>query len=212
MGSRCTPLSWLVRLHRDERGSAYVLSYMMVLPIVVVLLILIGETAMIMVAKTGVTYAAFAAARSSSVWQFNEGIAQQKATQAAVQAMAPFANGLKATALSGQSSTAVEDDFVALYRSATTNPMSDAYIRRKYRYARDAISVTSSHQAAKNGNQPGAYDIKVSVEYRYSFHMPFVSRFFGSADGKLRIHSTAILPAEVPMNDKRSLGISYASH
>ena len=60
--------SGLVRFLRDEEGAAYSLSFVMVIPIFALMICLIIEGALIMTAKLGTVYAAFAAARTASVW------------------------------------------------------------------------------------------------------------------------------------------------
>ena len=110
------------RLAADEEGSAYVLWYVMVLPVVIFIMVLVVETALIMTAKIGVTYAAFAAVRSAAVWQSTAGtaVAEQKARQAAIQALVPFANGLRGSA-GAQSGTSpgAEGRYVELYKRQT---------------------------------------------------------------------------------------------
>ncbi len=52
----------------DEDGAAYTLSYVMVIPVYALLICLIIESVLMMTAKLGTVYAAFAAARTASVW------------------------------------------------------------------------------------------------------------------------------------------------
>lgn len=207
-------LNNLKRFISDEKGSAYSLSYMMVLPFIMMLIIMIAETAMILVAKMGTTYAAYAAVRSAVVWQPTAGdkVAREKATQAARQAMTPFANGMiDARPPGSDNATTLEDEMMKLYQQSSTSQASLNYIRRKYRYAADAVKVTISKQPPKNDKEPWNYDVKASVDYQYTFHIPILARMYGSSNGKMTIQNETVLSSEAPMNEKQSLGITYAS-
>ena len=56
------------RLANDEDGAAYTLSYVMVIPVYALLICLIIESVLMLTAKLGTVYAAYAAARTASVW------------------------------------------------------------------------------------------------------------------------------------------------
>ena len=208
-------LSILDRLRRfaaDERGSAYTLSYVMVLPFMILLISIIVETALILVAVIGVNYAAFAANRAAIVWQpaTTKQQTDRKAHQAAVQAMLPFANGLTSAAPPGSGSSANEDSLLKIFHAATGTDVSDDYVRRKYRYADRAIQVTTEKLSPRSGKPSWEYELRTTVEYRYTFHIPLLARLYASANGKLVIQAESVLPCEAPMNEKESLGISYA--
>ena len=63
-------ISWcqLCSLHKDERGGAYTLSYVMVIPIYLIAFCFVVETTFMLIAKLGTNYASFAAARTAIVW------------------------------------------------------------------------------------------------------------------------------------------------
>ncbi len=199
---------------RDESGSAYTLSYVMVLPFVAIFMMLIAETSMILLAKMGTSYAAFAAARSAIVWQSTagDGLAQQKARQAAVQALTPFANGFKASAIGEGDLSGIQEEYLDVFRQASSAQVSVNYVRRKFQNSDSMVSVALSRQPSAAGTDPWQFDVQATVEYRYSFHVPFLARLFGGSDAKLPVRSSASLPSEAPMNDQQLLGISYASH
>lgn len=66
-GGRC---DWrrLGQLHADEGGSAQSLSFVLTLPLFVMVLLLIVQVSQIMIGTVVVHYAAYAAARSATVW------------------------------------------------------------------------------------------------------------------------------------------------
>jgi len=58
----------LLRLHRNESGSAQSLSFVLTLPLFIALLLFIVQVSQLMVGTMVVHYAAFAAARAATVW------------------------------------------------------------------------------------------------------------------------------------------------
>lgn len=58
----------LLRLHADEGGAAQSLSFVLTLPLFVMVILLIVQVSQIMIGTVVVHYAAFAAARSAVVW------------------------------------------------------------------------------------------------------------------------------------------------
>jgi hypothetical protein len=61
-------LSALGSLHRDQAGAVQSLSFVLTLPVFVMILMLIVQVSQLMIATVVVHYAAFAAARSAVVW------------------------------------------------------------------------------------------------------------------------------------------------
>src|SRR5262249_2808563 len=82
---------WQEVLHGEE-GASYTLSYVLTIPIYVLLVALILESSLLLVAKVGTRYAAYAGARSAIVWQSAqpESLRQSRIEQATFTAMAPF--------------------------------------------------------------------------------------------------------------------------
>ena len=65
---RCRAWGSLRRFAHDEEGAAYSLSFVMVIPIYGALDVLDHRRTLILTAKLGTVYAAYAAARTASVW------------------------------------------------------------------------------------------------------------------------------------------------
>ncbi len=59
---------WTFDLHRDERGSVQSLSFVLTAPVFIMLMMLAVQITQLMIGEIIVNYAAFAAARSASVW------------------------------------------------------------------------------------------------------------------------------------------------
>ena len=90
-----SPSASLRQFCNDEEGAAYTLSYVMVIPVYALLICLIIETVLMLTAKLGTVYAAYAAVRTASVWSSHTTWekAKEKAERAAFQSMTPFASG-----------------------------------------------------------------------------------------------------------------------
>jgi hypothetical protein len=58
----------LITLHADQHGGAQSLSFVLTLPIFIMLLLLIVQVGQLMIGQIAVEYSAFAAARAAAVW------------------------------------------------------------------------------------------------------------------------------------------------
>ena len=61
-------LGRLLQLHRDEVGSVQSLSFVLTLPVFIMVMLMIVQVSQLMIGTVVVQYAAFAAARSAAVW------------------------------------------------------------------------------------------------------------------------------------------------
>lgn len=198
MPLRCT--GW-VMLAAGEEGAAYSLSYVMVFPLYALLVCVIIETALTMTVKLGTTYAAYAAARSYAVWLPLSGQADQKARQAAAQAMTPFAAD-KGGGGGGSLASAY-----ARYASGEAHRVSGGTVASKRGFAEGATEVRlDSSPTSWNG------DVQVTVRYRMPFRMPAVGRLLGFGTS-LTIESSATVQVEgvkgKSIGEPNPLGIRY---
>ena len=201
--------SWR-RLWRNETGAAYTLSYVLTFPFYLLLIGLALECSLLIVAKIGSVYAAYAAARSVAVWESATppGAAPAKAHQAAALAMTPFASGASNHQISsGPRPTASQLRAVSQayqqYRG-DGDPYAAAYLNRKCRYAWAATSVESSTS--------GAGLVDVTLRYRAPLHVPVIARILGTraSDGSFYyypLESHAVLNSETPPGG--TTGIQY---
>lgn len=191
---------------RNEGGGAYTLSYVMVLPILMLLTCVIVETTLMMCARIGTIYAAFSGARTAIVWSSandNWSDVEDRVEQAAIQSFVPFASGMGANGAAPNRAA----DYVASYSSFADDSVSDGYIRAKYANAEKRLKVTTT-------GAPGSYDsdISVTVEYRFRFNIPGIGKLIGEqdADGySFPLRSTVTLQNEGPKNDQLNMGIGY---
>ena len=213
----------------DEKGGTYSLSVVMVLPFYVIIIAMILETTFLLCAKMGTIYAAFASVRSAIVWTTVQypaehvlvtNKARQKAKQAAVQAMVPFASGLHS--ISGTSSnSAKSQEFLnahkAYVKGHAKKPLKDQYILNKYCYAEENTEVTLEGEG--DGSEPWKKNIVTTVSYDAPFLLPYIGKLLGGRKKVVKgrslycyaIESKAALLNECPMNDTGSLGINYAT-
>jgi hypothetical protein len=198
------------RLAIDEDGAAYTLSYVMVIPVFMLLMCLIIECMMIFTTKLGTVYTAFAAARTASVWSsattWDNTLV--KANSAAVKTMTPFASGTH-----GGREAATSNEAVALqnaFRAHTQTPISDNFLLSKFGYAKQHLKVDIA------GPPPTSLDnITAKITYEYPFAIPGIGRLFGhrGTDGRfyLTITTAATVPNEGPQDDRKTIGIGYGT-
>jgi hypothetical protein len=217
---RRTLLASLRRLALDEDGLAYTLSYVMVIPMYALLICTIVEMALMLTCKLGTVYAAYAAARSASVWasatEWEK--AQEKAQTAAIQAMVPFASGTQPL-VDPTAPNAIPDDVAGavadagLYTTAyllyAKKPVSIEYLGKKYAYA--VLNTTVEFEGPP---EDWKSEIKAKVTYRFPFNVPGVGRIIGKKNllnGRyfFEISSIVSLPNEGPQSEDGTIGIGY---
>jgi hypothetical protein len=201
----------LNRFHRDEVGAAYTLSYVMVVPMYALLVCVIIESALFFTAKLGTVYAAYAAARTASVWSSATSWdkAQARAESAAVKTMVPFASGTQSLSLpSAASVDAIK--YLGAYKKYAKSPVNEKYLLAKYGYAKQSVKVNL-------GGSPASWDadIKARVTYEFPCNIPGVGRLFGRRNALGRfvvpIVTEVTLANEGPQNDRKTLGIGYGT-
>lgn len=200
----------LRRLAADEDGAAYTLSYVMVIPMYAILICLIIESVLMLTAKLGTVYAAFAAARSASVWSSATTWekAMEKAKFAATKSMTPFASGTHGGLLNAVSSESAA--YVAEYHLYVKRPISDKFLLSKFGYAKKHVKVDIA-------GPPTAWDapIVAKVTYEFPFNIPGIGRILGrrSFDGNyyFNITSIATVPNEAPQDNRKTIGIGYGT-
>lgn len=204
-------LKGLLRLATDEEGAAYTLSYVMVIPLYALLICLMIETVLMLTAKLGTVYAAYAAARTASVWSSAAPweTAQKKAQLAAIKCMAPFASGTQSVrqSLPAPSAAANAPFYWGAYKAFTNSPVAEKYLLAKYGYA-------SRHTKVTIKGPPATWnaDITAEVTYEFPFNVPGIGRLLGRrGDGGyyFSLTSQATIPNEGPQNDRNTIGIGY---
>jgi TadE-like protein len=205
-------------LVEGEDGAAYSISYVFVMPIYLLLVCLMTETALVLFVKMGTEYAAYAAARSAVVWlPAQPPIVEQKIRLAAVNAMTPFASS---SSLHGQgmgSGGRGAGTFVEAYQRFARGAASSSYITAKYRYAEGATKVHWSPAHPRLNES-----VKVTLTYEMPLNTPGAGRILGhkSSSGQfysLPITSTVALPDEGPVGAESQpsgnpIGIEYYSN
>ena len=206
-------LAMLRRLAQEEDGAAYTLSYVMVIPLYALLICLIIETVLMLTSKLGTVYAAYAAARTASVWSSATTWekANEKAELAAFKTMTPFASGTQPLLSNVPTDpNAVPDAaaYVGAYFLYAKDPVSLAYLAAKYGYAKRHVTVAIEGPPAK-----WDADITARVTYEFPFNVPGIGRILGKegSDGRYyySLTSQATIPNEGPQNDRNTIGIGY---
>lgn len=198
----------LRRLLRREEGAGYTLSFVMIVPLYVLLMCMVFETSLMLVAKIGTIYSAYSGARSAIVWSSaatGAGAARTKVEQAAKKSFVPFASSTAGTG----NITYRERQYILAYEDYDDDPVSRGYLKKKYRFAQQHLSV--DYQPPASWDQ----DVTVRVRYNFPFTVSAIARLFSekSADGKYYyvIESLATLQNEGPQNAAQTLGIPYGT-
>jgi Flp pilus assembly protein TadG len=200
----------LRRLAIDEHGAAYTISYVMVIPVLMWLFCMIIECAIIANTKLGTVYAAYAAARTATVWlpATNAENANAKAQLAGVKAMAPFASGMRAGKIEPLPS-ADASAFLSAYHAYSTKTIQDKYVVNKFIYAEKHVRVQVEKPSSSVDN------IKVTLTYEYPFMIPGVGRLLGKQGEDKNfyypISTTVELTNEAPQEDVGTIGIGYGT-
>ena len=198
---------YVQRLVRDEDGGAYTLSYVMVIPVLMLLVAMVVESAIMLTAKLGTVHAAYVAARVATVQSNTTDwpTVERRIEQAAIQAMVPFASGSNRTQLPSEES---DDAYRAAYEDWADDAVADAYLQSKQRDAAGSVRVNIEGPPASWQS-----DITAVVSYDYPFRLPGIGRLIGepSGDGGFTfpLTSRATLPGDGPQNRTQSLGIGY---
>jgi hypothetical protein len=209
---------WLVagrRFARSEDGAAYTLSYVMVVPVYALLICLIIESCLMMTAKLGTVYAAYAAARSASVWSAHTtwDKAKKRAEKAAFTAMTPFASGTQQSQTGLPPIPSLDSGaYIGAYHLFAKKAVSDRYLLAKYDYA-------TRHVRVRIDGPPATWnaDITAKVTYDFPFNVPGIGMLLGRREqGRyyFSLTSQATVPNEGPQNEgntntTNSIGIGY---
>lgn len=211
---RSRRLASVRRFGDDENGAAYTLSYVMVVPVYALLMCLIVETGLMLTAKLGTVYSAYAAARTASVWSSATtwDNTMKKSKKAAIKTMTPFASGLQPLTSTATTPSALPDAaiYVAAYERFAEKPASRKYLLSKYGYAAGHTKVTIQ-------GPPKSWkdDITATVTYEFPFNVPGIGRLLGQRgrDGRFyfSLTSQVTLPNEAPQDDRKTIGIGYGT-
>lgn len=201
-------------LIHDEDGGAYTLSFVMVMPFLVLLICVVVELSFLLVAKIGTVYASFAGVRAAIVWDSLDDTSSghSVAEQAAIRAFLPFSSaGFSASSnMADPRLNSYLRDYATRMKELGTNPAAAAYLNAKSAYVSQALAVQLTR--APRGTNPWDEDLTVDVAYDFPFAVPGVGMIFGTrrpGGFVLPIRSRATLPNEVPHNADRKLGIDY---
>lgn len=194
--------------HTDERGGAYTLSYVMVIPFLMFLIALIVESTLIMSAKLGTVYAGYAAVRCASVHSTSVpwGETMDAAQLAAKQAMLPYASGVAQSPAPADSERG--ERIIRANTDWVQNPASNGYLRSKFADSAERLSV-------ELGASPASWDAQISatITYRFPIHVPGLGPMIGESDSNggyvFPLRTKVTLQNDAPQNSQRELGIGY---
>ena len=208
---------------RNEEGFAYVLSFCMTIPFMMIIFIAFIEATLVLITFGGVYYSAYATARAAIVWQWAEpaGVVEEKIELAAVHALAPFASS-NPTHLDPRRLDLAKQDITYTYcntyfkyfgdgPASDGNKISNNYLVRKLYYTRQGMKYYY--------NRPTKFDsiIKATVIYEHPFHFPFIGRALGKPSSTVKgvrvyeLKASSSLQFEGAKTRDHTLGIHYDS-
>ncbi|MCA9132893.1 MAG: hypothetical protein KDA45_07050 [Planctomycetales bacterium] len=183
----------------------------MTIPFLMLLVALITESTLMMSAKVGTVYAAYAAARTASVWSSATEWpdAQDKIERSAMQAMLPFASGNSpGDAQSAAGNAADREVYRQAYQSWVEDGVAAGYVAAKGRSAEQRLRVSLNGLPAS-----WQADIEVTVTYDYPIHVPGLGPLLGTPGAAggydFSLTSRVTLPNDGPQNAAQNMGIGY---
>lgn len=183
-----------------EEGAAYTLSYVLVFPLYLLMVVVAMQTTVILITKMGVVYAAYCGARSACVYHGLDGgsavfrqYAERKVRQAVAGALTPFANSssyhaqLLGIATTGNDANAADKYYETYMKLINgddgegSGPVNKAYLTAKYRFAiaPQATHILIEAPPMTNSQKPWTKDVAVTVTYKCPFDAPVVGRWIG---------------------------------
>lgn len=206
-GKRCRTS----RVWQRESGATYAMQVIVLTPFFLLTVAFLAELSLLSVAKVGVTYAAFSAARGAAVWlptDVPEETRQAMVHTAAVNALWPYASGSAQHHAPNAAPAAASQAAIDAYRAYSGGSLDAEYLKRKYDYAWGATRVETARSS-----QDFNAELAVTVTYDAPYHVPGIGRLFGqrSSTGQFiqPISSTATIEQEGHKSDDQRLGIDY---
>ncbi len=199
---------------RDESGLSYTLAFVLTVPLYLLLCCVFCEVTLLLLAKFGTVYAAYAGARSAVVWEtMSPGMREDRVREAVVVALTPFAvqgrnsGSPEASAPWGASSHA--DDYVQALQKFSGSEVRREKLKRHFLDVAGRTSVKTRIREHKRGAP-----VEVTVTYRAAFLTPGVARLLDPDHAwpyEYPITSSTTLNLEYPVSRDGRLGINYKS-
>lgn len=199
---------------REESGLSMTLSFVLTVPLLLLICGLFGELTLLLLAKFGTVYASYAAARSAAVWEFQDAdLRKERLRAAVVTAMAPFAIQARSTGITPSPPTSGDTANAAWYalalRRFAGTPINTSMAVRQYVATGSRTTVKIDIPQRQSGQA-----VKAEVTYRAGFLVPGAGRLLdpdGHWPWELPVTSRTSLPLELPVSSNRKLGINYRS-
>lgn len=225
------PLYSLRRLLRRQRGVSYSLSFVLVVPLYLTVMLFAVEAGLLLLTRVGVQYAAHMTARSAVVWQSAQcepAEREQVLRLKAAQSIAPYLGGRQREADAAGPVPPEAAGFAADFAAAVQTYQGPAVaaepgLRRPYTRSRtppdaeflkrkflSAWGRTTVELKPPTGDPHGP--LTVTVRLRAPLYLPVVSRFLDpdlSAPFEYPLEAEATLPNDAPLSKDGTLGIPY---
>lgn len=198
-----------------ESGLSYTLAFVLTMPIYFLTCLLVGELTLLLMTKIGSVYAAYAGARSATVWEnMEEDLKNRRVRQSIVNALAPFA-------MSGENrfgSAGLPDGDAPLHALEYVHVLSRysgedvESLRVGVHYLK--VDARTEYEIEIPTKEYGA-DLTCRVTYRAPFLTPGVARLLDPDHTwpyEYPITSEVTLTLERPLSEEGTLGIDYEAY
>lgn len=213
------------RFHNDEGGMSYIASCVFLVPLYIITISALVECAVMCYTKMGVTYAAYAAARSAIVWLPTDASPDEKKERilvAAAQALAPYASSdpmhLQPTGRQAYVGGQADRDYFDAYQHYCGGKAPFGLIARKRQYALGATEVSWKEVGPVPSDQELRLTrpLEVTVTYEKPISTPLMGLVFGGPASfphaqfySCKVTATVVLHQEGPKSNSGTLGIHY---
>ncbi len=198
----------------EEDGLSYTLAFVLTIPLYLLICCMFCEVTLLLLAKFGTVYGAYAGARSAVVWEaMSPSLREDRVRAAAVTAIAPFTiqarnPGSSPSVPSTSAQTHATDYVKALSRFSGSN-VREQHLRQHFAEVAGKTKVSVKFTQMKRGAP-----VEVMVTYRAAFLVPGIARLMDPDHQypyEYPITSSTVMHLEWPVSENGRLGIDYRS-
>lgn len=203
------------RVWREEDGLSYTLAFVLTIPLYLLICCMFCEVTLLLLAKFGTVYGAYAGARSAVVWEaMSPSLRQDRVREATVTAIAPFTiqakNPGSAPSVPSVSAELHAADYVKALSRFSGSAVREGHLRQHFAEVAGKTNVSVKFSSMKRGAP-----VEVTVTYRAAFLVPGVARLMDPDHQypfEYPITSSTVMHLEWPVSENGRLGIDYRSY
>ena len=203
------------RVWKEEDGLSYTLAFVFTIPLYLLICCVFCEVTLLMLAKFGTVYGAYAGARSAVVWEaMSPSLREDRVREATVTAITPFTiqarNPGSSPSIPGISAQAHAADYVKALSRFSGSAVREQHLRQHFADVAGKTRVSVNFTEKRRGAP-----VEVTVTYRAAFLVPGVARLMDPDHQfpyEYPITSSTAMHLEWPVSENGRLGIDYRSY